>query len=49
MRYYIITADDYGMCDVVNKAIWKMFSSPDTLKYLNDRNIEVVNFDVLDE
>lgn len=21
MKYYIITADDYGMCDVVNKAI----------------------------
>ena len=26
-----------------------MFSDPDTLKYLNERNIKVANFDILDD
>lgn len=38
----------FGTLTDTRIAEWKMFSSPDTLKYLNDRNIEVVNFDILD-
>ena len=39
----------FGTLKDVRLAEWKMFSDPDTLKYLNERNINVANFDILDD
>lgn len=39
----------FGTLTDIRMAEWKVFSSPETLKYLKDRDIEVVNFSILDK